>query len=98
MKWVLSLVLVLLAVGTLRVLGCGDEGTGPSVICMGGEDCDDGNDCTEDVCDPANASCTNPKRADGAACMVDGLPGQCVDGVCKGLCAGASCEDNTSVQ
>jgi hypothetical protein len=26
MKWLLSLVLVLLVVGTLRVVGCGDEG------------------------------------------------------------------------
>jgi hypothetical protein len=44
--------------------------------------CDDGNDCTEDVCNPQDGSCANPNKVDGAACKIDGETGQCREGVC----------------
>ena len=56
-------------------------------------DCSDGNDCTEDVCNPANANCSNPNKVDGSFCQTDGNPGLCVAGRCQGLCEGVSCDD-----
>jgi hypothetical protein len=53
MKWLLSLVLVLLAVGTLRVVGCGDEeGLTPCERgrCFREDACDDGDPCTHNLC------------------------------------------------
>jgi len=53
-----------------------------------GKDCSDGNPCTDDVCDPASGSCSNPPTQAGAACD-DGnactdtstcQAGQCVSG------------------
>jgi hypothetical protein len=41
--WLLGFVLLLLALGTLRTVGCGDESP-----CG---DCGDGNTCTRDFCD-----------------------------------------------
>lgn len=95
MKWLLSLILVLLAVGTLRTVGCGDEDP-----CGG---CDDGNPCTRDVCDRYNTSgtiscdpddydyrCVYPSVPDGTSC---GGGNVCVGGVCgENLCA--DCEDD----
>ena len=43
MRWLVGFVLLLLALGTLRTVGCGDDDP-----CGG---CDDGNPCTRDVCD-----------------------------------------------
>jgi hypothetical protein len=70
-----------------------------SGVCVDAElcrevDCSDGNDCTDDVCDLVDASCSNPNRVDGAACEVDELPGECAEGVCIGLCEGVDCEDD----
>jgi len=56
-------------------------------------DCSDGNECTEDVCDPASANCSNPNKVDGSFCETGGNPGLCVAGLCQGLCEGVSCED-----
>lgn len=55
--------------------------------------CGDGNECTDDVCDPADASCSNPNRPDGSFCQVGGNPGLCVSGSCRGLCESVSCDD-----
>ena len=57
-------------------------------------DCSDDNDCTDDVCDPSNGSCSNPNKVNGSACEVDGLAGECTDGVCIGLCEGVDCDDD----
>ncbi len=46
-------------------------------------DCSDDNDCTADVCDPANDACSNPDEVDGVACDFGGLPGMCIAGVCE---------------
>ena len=95
MRWLLNLILVLLTVGTLRVVGCGDESP-----CG---DCNDGNPCTRDVCDSYNTSgtiscdpedisyrCEHPRVSDGTPC---GSGNICVSGVCReNLCA--DCEDD----
>ncbi len=45
-----------------------------------GADCDDGNDCTADICDPADGSCTNDLLPEGTLCGVDGV---CEAGACR---------------
>ncbi len=45
-----------------------------------GADCDDGNDCTADICDPADGSCTNDLLPEGTLCGVDGV---CDAGACR---------------
>ena len=39
--------------------GTGGGGTGGADLCEG-VDCSDGNECTDDVCDPADGLCENP--------------------------------------
>ena len=91
MKWLLSLVLVLLAVGTLRVVGCNwDILENPCA----GVDCGDGNPCTQDYCTHffSSPSCHNEPLRDGAPC---GDSKVCVDGDCReDLCA--ECEDDAN--
>lgn len=73
------------------VLSCGlvASGCGDSKRCADDLDCDDGNACTEDSCDPDTAACENPVLADATTCEVDGGPGVCE----AGLCAAATCQD-----
>ena len=84
MRWLLGFVLLLLAIGTLRNVGCGDESP-----CG---DCSDGNPCTRDFCDSYNTSgtiscdpediayrCEHAPHPDGTPC---GGTNVCVDGVC----------------
>jgi hypothetical protein len=92
MRFLLGLICIF-ALGVVPLVGCsetaGDGGTGGSAGSggMGGtagmpecaEDCDDGNDCTEDVCDPADESCsTATPVADGTSCA----GGTCQSGAC----------------
>jgi hypothetical protein len=56
-------------------------------------DCGDGNQCTDDVCNPANALSTKPNRTDGTDCAAGSDPGRCTSGVCLGLCEGVICND-----
>lgn len=54
-------------------------------------DCDDGNECTANTCDPAAGTCSNPPLATGTPCD-DGNPctagDTCQDGSCTaGPCA-----------
>lgn len=58
-------------------------------------DCNDDNECTEDLCDPVDGSCTNPNRPDGATCDFGGMPGRCNAGACEdaALCAEVDCSD-----
>jgi hypothetical protein len=60
----------------LCIAGVCEEGT----LCEGVECEDDGNECTEDVCNPVDGSCYVPVD-DGTACT----DGACADGVCIGL-------------
>ena len=76
----------------------GDPGTCQSGTCVGlcdGIDCSDGNECTDDVCDPADGNCSNPDRADGVTCDFQGVGGVCNAGVCEDamLCDGIDCSD-----
>jgi hypothetical protein len=49
--------------------------------------CSDGNECTQDLCDPVDGACSNPNETDGTACDAGGLPGTCGGGVCTASCA-----------
>ena len=98
MRYLIGFVLFLLALGTLRTVGCGDDPCGG---------CDDADPCTEDRCeydpedpswdfslcqseDPEDYRCHHYRRADGSPCGGDNV---CVDGTCsENLCAG--CEDD----
>jgi hypothetical protein len=55
------------------------SGVCEAVDLCAGVDCSDGNECTDDVCDPADGSCSNPAVADGTACSI----GECVSGACQ---------------
>ncbi|MDH3845069.1 MAG: endonuclease/exonuclease/phosphatase family protein, partial [Myxococcales bacterium] len=52
-------------------------------------DCSDGNECTQDLCDPTGglATCSNPDEVDGTSCDAGGGPGSgtCQSGACIGL-------------
>jgi hypothetical protein len=97
--WVV-LVLFLFALGTLRVVACGGDGS-----CVDNEDCDDGNPCTRDWCpEPPGfdfdfslcggddgQTCQHSWSDDGTPC---GSGKVCVDGVCgENLCEGVVCDD-----
>jgi hypothetical protein len=98
MRYLVGFVFFLFALGTLRVVGCGDESPCGS--------CDDGNDCTRDWCrtsytdptlpppgsncsgDPSTVSqCRSSSVADGTGCELDGLAGNCLEGECD-VCVG----------
>lgn len=76
---------------------------GTAGACSGGScqpacdvlDCDDGDDCTTDSCDPGAGTCSNVTAPNGTACDFGGLPGVCSAGTCldAALCAGVSCDD-----
>jgi hypothetical protein len=90
--WVV-LILFLLALGALRMVGCGDASPCGN--------CDDGNSCTRDscasfdvgdICEATEHSCQNPPVTDGTPC---GSGDVCVEGVCgENLCEGVVCEDD----
>ena len=64
------------ALGIMAVVGCTDGGA----LCEGVECQDDGNECTEDVCNPADGSCGVPFEA-GTTCS----SGACLHGTCTVL-------------
>lgn len=57
------------------MVGCGDDPKGDP--CAGVE-CDDGNECTENACNPASGACDYVPLADGAFCEA----GACQSGQC----------------
>ncbi|MBW2190477.1 MAG: hypothetical protein JRG93_12975, partial [Deltaproteobacteria bacterium] len=78
----------------------GNPGTCQTGVCVGlcdGVDCSDGNDCTEDVCAPADGSCSNPNEPDDTVCeFSSGVGGICDGaGTCEDakLCEGVDCSD-----
>jgi hypothetical protein len=96
--WVV-LVLFLLALGTLRTVGCGDDPCG---------DCNDGDPCTIDECSsrrvgeppgmcqpderPVEPYCSHRDQPDGTSC---GSGNVCVSGVCReNPCAGCVDDGN----
>lgn len=80
-----------LCVCTLGVMGCSE----PPAECQNADDCNDANECTEDVCDSASRTCSNPPVEDGTACSLNGISGVCVSGACgENLCQGVVCEDD----
>jgi hypothetical protein len=86
-----------------EALDDGTECNGGAGQCMGGEcvdndlcegvDCDDQNECTDDVCNPETGQCDYTPVDDGTEC--DGGAGMCVSGECMTaeLCEGVECED-----
>jgi len=65
-----------------------------SADCAGDAPCDDGDPCTEDLCDPATG-CAHLPAADGVACD-DGDPCTAGDACLAGLCLGGgpeACDD-----
>ena len=58
-----------------------DVGRGPIDLCNPAPDCDDGNPCTRDRCNPDDGSCSSSPTT-GPVCDVDGLDGICNAGTC----------------
>jgi len=76
---------------TMLLAGC--SGAQPSK-CEIAADCNDGDDCTADVCDQSSETCSNPPVVDGMTCDFGGLPGVCMAGVCEeDLCDEVDCDD-----
>jgi hypothetical protein len=84
-----------LALGSMPIVGCTDEGgtggsggTGGMPECEAPEDCDDGDDCTADTC--AEGMCQYAGQPDGTECLIPGeffaTPGLCVAGSCTPEC------------
>ena len=63
-------------------------------ICQGAADCDDGNLCTDDVCDLQTGLCSNPFNAapcdDGMGCTINDT---CTEGLCGGVASDEMCDD-----
>ena len=70
--------LCICALGAVPLVGC-SEGGGEN-LCEGVE-CDDGNECTGDVCNPETGNCDHPAVEDGTTCS----SGACLDGTCTVL-------------
>lgn len=85
--------MVVLALALVALLiRCGEAGLDRCE----GIDCDDENQCTEDLCNPVNGVCANTALADNTACDFLGVPGLCMNGLCEDavLCAGIVCDDD----
>jgi len=67
------------ALGVMPLLGCSEPG-GEADLCDGVDCEDDGNECTEDVCNPVDGMCGVPVEA-GTACS----EGACLDAECTTL-------------
>jgi len=76
----------------IPLAGCGEE----TPLCEGVECKDDGNECTDAVCDPATGTCMHVTAEDNTPCDFEGLPGLCWAGVCvdAALCDDVECEDD----
>lgn len=62
-------------VGLVPLPGCSDSSPDP----CNGVDCNDRNECTEDLCSPTDGSCSNTALADGSICDA----GSCESGSCE---------------
>ena len=70
------LLILVLSLGALAS-ACGESG-----VSCGDLGCDDGNACTQDSCNPANATCESAPVADGSSCTLDVGLGVCEAGAC----------------
>jgi hypothetical protein len=52
-------------------------------VCSVAADCDDGNECTTDVCHLPGRYCTNDPLANGTSCEFGGVDGVCDAGACR---------------
>jgi len=97
MRWLVGLGLILIALGVVRLVGCGEE---TPLQCVEDEDCDDQNDCTDDSCVERWSCCLEGKyygRCENRAveygrCDFDGLDD--VRGGLDGICVAGLCEKN----
>lgn len=64
------------AFAVVPLVGCSDTQT----KCESAADCNDGDDCTADACDPQSGTCSNALAVDGTRCDFGGLPGVCMSG------------------
>lgn len=90
MQWLIGFVLFVLAIGTPRLMGCGND-------CYSDSDCDDGNDCTREYCKwydggpydgfsfcgPEFYACAYRRVKNGSPCEIDGQSGVCDAGECR---------------
>lgn len=75
----------------LLLSSCGGSGDSGSCVDL---DCDDGNPCTANSCDPESVTCESAPVSDGAVCDLVGQPGMCRAGSCFGLtCDDVDCDD-----
>ena len=75
----------------LCFIGCSET----SLDVCEGVDCDDNNECTYDVCDPATGACEHFGYCDCVNCNDDN---ECTDDVCDlttGVCTNRPLEDGT---
>jgi len=79
------------ALGVVPVVGCSEASPN---LCEG-VDCDDDNECTYDLCDPATGTCDNFGYCDCLDCTDDN---PCTDDVCDfstGMCSNPLMDDGT---
>jgi hypothetical protein len=93
MRYLVGFVLLLLALGTFRVVGCGDE----RIPCETAEECDDENECTDDFCDRVDDSLGYCRNTEVGYGLYNPLPVFCdLDGVEQfyedGICVSRTCE------
>jgi len=91
MRYLFGFICVLV-LGAVPLVGCSDAQS----ECETGADCNDDNECTNDVCESASKTCANTSVEDDTACDFDGFPGLCKAGVCEDamVCEGVECEDD----
>ena len=91
MRYVVGLISLLVLV-TMPWVGClGVVGRGEPCTRYLSEECDDGNDCTEDSCkfnvgcdpDDIHGRCRHTNVSDGTSCEFDGERGVCEAGECR---------------
>lgn len=94
MRYLVGFVLLLMGLGTLRVAGCGDE-PDERIPCETREECDDDNECTDDVCIGGYCEVGLVYYNPSVLCDIDGVEQFYEDGVCvSGICESReSCTD-----
>lgn len=79
----------------LAAMAAACSGTGPTCTEL---DCDDGNPCTNDACDPSGMPCENATKADWSPCDLDGRRAACDTGVCAELEWPADLEEHQRIE
>lgn len=90
MRYLVVFGLSLLALGVLRIVGCGEEGEGPE-RCETDEECNDQNDCTSDTCHTYFRECQY-RDSNIVECDFNGVEEVIEDGLC--VRPGLVCEKN----